>query len=266
MRARLALVLCLPVVAGLGFAADTGESEIPAPLAPFEHMIGGWKGQAIPRVNRLRGWTEKHMWAWKFEKGKPIGLTLSFENDKLLKDAALRYDAAKKQYHLEGKDPAGKAVLYVGPIDAKGRTLTLDRQGEASPEGPQRLEIRLNSNKIRYTLSFEVKPKGAPQFSKEIEMNLGKEGESFAAGSGGADLPKCILTGGAATLSVVHNGKSYPVCCSGCRDEFLADPEKYVKKAELRAKNDTSKKGEKKPARPSADDEFDGLVEKKKSG
>jgi YHS domain-containing protein len=30
----------------------------------------------------------------------------------------------------------------------------------------------------------------------------------------------------------MYKGKSYPICCSGCRDAFLDDPEKYVKEFE----------------------------------
>ncbi len=35
-------------------------------------------------------------------------------------------------------------------------------------------------------------------------------------------------------MSVSFQGKSYPLCCTGCRDEFNDNPEKYVKKYLLR--------------------------------
>ena len=35
---------------------------------------------------------------------------------------------------------------------------------------------------------------------------------------------------------VTYKGKDYYVCCSGCRDEFKANPEKYIKEAEAKAK------------------------------
>ncbi len=49
---------------------------------------------------------------------------------------------------------------------------------------------------------------GAPQFKNAIEVGMTKEGESFAAGAAAANLPKCILTGGSATLVVSYQGKS----------------------------------------------------------
>ena len=43
--------------------------------------------------------------------------------------------------------------------------------------------------------------------------------------------PECIVTGGEGTMTVMHAGKTYYVCCTGCRDAFLADPEGILKEA-----------------------------------
>src|SRR5215213_9421668 len=99
------------------------ETEIPAQFAPFEHMVGGWKGAAVPAANRLKGWPEQHMWAWKFAKGVPIGMTLSIEGGKVLTQGRLTYDLAAQQYRLEGTDPAGQPVVYVGSLEQKINSL-----------------------------------------------------------------------------------------------------------------------------------------------
>jgi YHS domain-containing protein len=57
-------------------------------------------------------------------------------------------------------------------------------------------------------------------------MNGNKDGESIA---GTSKKPECIVSGGAASIAVSYQGKQYFVCCTGCRDEFNASPEKYVK-------------------------------------
>jgi len=36
--------------------------------------------------------------------------------------------------------------------------------------------------------------------------------------------------GGLGTIEVTHAGKSYYVCCTGCRDYFNENPEKFLKK------------------------------------
>lgn len=252
-------------VGALAGAADSPTREIPPAFVPFEHMIGSWKGTAVPTANRLKGWTETHIWAWKFAKGLPVGMTLEFRGDKTLGKVQLTYDAGTKQYRLEGTDPAGKPVEFVGAMDKAGRALVLERAG-ATAEGKDRLTIRPNSNMIRYTMDFDHQEAGAPQFAKVIAVGLTKEGVSFAAGGESANLPKCILTGGAATMSVSYQGKSYPICCSGCRDEFNENPEKYAKKAALMTEagggSASAKSGASKVRRD--DGAFDGLVDETK--
>lgn len=250
--------------AAVAVAADSEEREVPESLAPFEYLIGSWKGTGVPTANRVKGWEEKHQWAWKFVKGVPVGMTVAFEGGKTLAKGQMTYDDAKKKYVLEATDPAGKPATFIGALDKTGKRLILDKVGKAR-EPKEQLTLFPNSEKIRYTLWVSQKEADSPQFKRVTEMGLTKEGESFAAGAAAANLPKCILTGGAATMTVSYQGKSYPICCTGCRDEFNDNPEKYVKKAALRAEQEA--KNPKKAAAASAgkdDGAFDGLVDQPK--
>src|SRR6185437_9534403 len=118
---------------------------------------------------------------------------------------------------------------------------------------------------VRYTVQVADREPGAPQYKRTVEVSLTKEGEAFAAGSAATDLPKCVVTGGAATMTVSYQGKSFPLCCSGCRDEFNDNPEKYIKKAALRA--GAGGKPAVKAASSAVDKDdgtFDGLVDEPK--
>jgi YHS domain-containing protein len=254
------------ILAGVAVAQDSEEREIPAPFAPFEYMVGSWKGAGQPSANRVKGWTEKHMWAWKFAKGVPVGMSVVLEGNKSIAKGQLTYDAAQKRYVLEGTDPAGKPVSYSGTVDAKGKTLTLDRAGETD-SGKERLTLFPNANLVRYTIYVLHQEPGAPQFKRVIDIGVTKEGETFAAGSGGGDAPKCIVTGGAATMTVSYNGKSFPLCCTGCRDEFNDNPEKYLKKAALRLEQGDGKSSAKPVSSSKGKDDgsFDGLVDEPKA-
>src|SRR4051812_348505 len=172
---RAILAGLLGVMLGGAQAAGAGGRGMPEPFVPFEHMIGSWKGQGIPTANRLKGWPEKHMWAWKFAGGVPAGMSLVLEGDKTLGKAELTCDADGKQYRLEGTDPEGKALAYVGTFGgtSSSKMLTLDRVGD-TPEGKERLVIWPYSNQIRYALLLERQDPGAPQFKKVIEVGLTK--------------------------------------------------------------------------------------------
>ena len=210
-------------------AIQEPQDSTPAAYAPFEHMVGSWKGTGVFEKNKLKGWPETHMWAWKFAKGKPVGMTLEITGGKVLAKAKLTQDGKTEDYRLEGADADGKPVVFVGKLDERG-LLKMDRLDPPAEVGKERLELALNQNKIRYTMRLFRQEPGSPQFAPVLSVNPGKEGESFAAGGAAADLPKCIITGGAGTMSVAYQGKSYPICCTGCRDEFTENPEKYVKK------------------------------------
>lgn len=253
----------LAVLALAGRAPAAADDAIPASLAPFEHLVGAWKGTGIPTTNRIKGWPERHLWAWAFADGKAVGLALTLEGDRVLKSGRLVFDEARKQYRLDGTDPEGKAVVFVGPLEKGGKALVLERSGAASDGSKERLTLRLVANMIRYTIQLDRREPGAPQYDRAIEIGMTKEGEAFAAGGSAADLPRCIITGGTATLTVSFQGKSFPVCCTGCRDEFNDNPEKYLKKALARAAAEA--KGDARKSATTAigkdDGSFAGLVD-----
>src|SRR5262249_30658673 len=114
---------------------------------------------------------------------------------------------------------------------------------------------------IRYTIVVDRQEPGAPQYSKFLEIGVTKEGEAFAAGGTTANLPKCVVTGGTATMTVTFQGKSYDLCCTGCRDEFNENPEKYVKKALARAQASSKDSAKTSSSGGKDDGAFDGLLD-----
>lgn len=250
----------LPIAAALLMAgalpatgSAAGELKVPEAFAPFEYLIGGWKGTEVPTANRLKGGEVGHSWAWKFQKGKVEGLSATFTGSKLLAKGELTYDESKKRYDFRAADPEGKPVAYAGALDPGGKMLVLKREGLDGEGNEGQLTLRLNDNQIRYTLWFDSKKPKVARYARAYESGLTKEGESFASGANANALPKCIITGGSASLTVSYGGKTYPVCCTGCVAEFEADPEKYVKLAAMKAESVPSPAGPKAAPAPASD-------------
>jgi hypothetical protein len=103
--------------------------------------------------------------------------------------------------------------------------LTLQRQDAASKETQRFVLSMLHENRFLYR--YEVKPAGQTRFTRHYQVGATKEGVAFA--EAGSNQPECIVSGGLGTISVTHNGKTYYVCCSGCRDAFKEEPEKYIR-------------------------------------
>ena len=273
MQAASALAIVISVCLVGGAAEDdAGLRDIPPSLAPFEYLIGRWNGHAVPKDNpaqKFRGWEEKHTWAWKFAGGKPVGMTLVIEEGKILKSGTLTYEPAKKLFRLEGIEPgpAGAHLVFEGNLDKTGKHLVLDHtepgRNAAKSKGVMRLSLWPNANFIRYTMAHDLKEPDSIQFTRLVEVGLTKDGESLAGAGSAAERPKCIVTGGAATMTLSFQGRTFPICCTGCRDEFNENPEKYIKKASLMAASAASKPKSAQPAPSSVgrfEDAFAGDV------
>jgi YHS domain-containing protein len=201
-------------------------------LQPFNDLIGDWRATGTPegtREEQQRGfWTEALTWSWAF-KGDDAWLTVTFDKGKYFRKGELRYRADKELYQLTLSTPDREGLVFTGKLE--DRRLTLTREDEAAKETQQLVVTLLHANRFLYR--YEVRPEGKKVFTRLYQVGATKEGEPFAAEDNG---PECIVSGGRGTIKVTHNGQTYYVCCTGCRTEFLASPEKYIKEYEEKKK------------------------------
>jgi len=218
-------------------AADQQPAKQKSPreaLQVFGDLIGVWNGTGTPagtQQEKQKGfWVEKMDWGWQF-KGNDAWIKIDFDKSKHFTLGELRYVPEKDQFQLTVTNVKKEKLTYVGTIQTRDTTkiLTLERdEGNDS----HRLEFKLlHANRFLY--KHEVKADGKALYALKWSVGATKDGESFAAGSGG---PECIVSGGKGTSAVSFMGKTYYVCCSGCRDEFNATPAKYVKEYEDKLK------------------------------
>ncbi|MCS6851642.1 MAG: YHS domain-containing protein [Gemmataceae bacterium] len=201
-------------------------------LRAFHDLIGSWRGTGIPLVKRADPqrdfWQEEIAWSWKF-KGQDAWLVLTINKGRHFTGGELRYLPDTDRYALSLRTVEGSTRTFVGTL--KDRILTVDRTDETTGEHQRLVLTLLHSN--RYLYRYEVKPADKNAFVRQYQVGATKEGEPFALGDG---KPECIVSGGLGTSPVVYQGKTYYVCCSGCRDAFREDPEKYIREFEARKK------------------------------
>ena len=204
-------------------------------LAPFNVLVGSWKGTGTldaPKSDKGKEfWTETVTWGWKF-KGTDAWLTAAFEGSKHFTSGELRYLPGTKTFRLTVTTPEKQSLVYTGPL-AVGRNkesiLTLERTEGVNSE---RLVWTLpHHNRHLYRLDAKTAAGGA--FVRRWQVGATKEGEPFAS------LPnekECVVSGGRGTIAVSHNGTTYYVCCTGCKEAFAEEPEKYIKEFEAKRK------------------------------
>ncbi|HVA47481.1 MAG TPA: hypothetical protein VNH11_14015 [Pirellulales bacterium] len=194
-----------------------------AALAPFQQFVGSWRGVGQPRRGSSQGaWTETADWAWKFAEGR-AALVFDSPKGKYYRSGKLMPGEAKGQFKLTAKraDESGDDQ-FSGSRDANGRlVLVAVEQGQAA-DMPARVTIHTVAAGDRLLVLYEKRSGAADRFVRLAEVGSTRVGAAFAKGPG---EPECVVTGGLGTIAVQHQGKTYYVCCTGCRDLFNEDPE-----------------------------------------
>jgi hypothetical protein len=231
---RFLVLVWLPLflaVAGWTFADEKPEKpSSKQALQALNDLIGTWRGTVEPngtREEKQRNfWQEKIRWEWQF-KDKDVFLRAAFEKGKHWSAAELRYLPEKERYQLTATMADKEKRVFEGTLNEK--RLTLERT-DAKTKETQRLVLSL-LHFNRYVYRYEVKAGQRASFREIYRVGATKEGVAFAAGD---DKPECVVSGGLGTMPVTYKGKTYYVCCSGCRDAFNDEPEKYIKEFEER--------------------------------
>ena len=83
---------------------------------------------------------------------------------------------------------------------------------------------------------LERKSPNSDLFVRLAEVGYTRQGSGFGKGS---TQRECVVTGGLGTIAVTHNGQTYYVCCTSCRDYFNESPEKVL--AEYAARKEAEK-------------------------
>ncbi|HJT78651.1 MAG TPA: YHS domain-containing protein [Gemmataceae bacterium] len=232
---RIGLLVGLLVAAGPSRAADQPARRTPRQaLQAFNDLIGSWRATGEPEgtfQDKQRGfWTESLAWAWRF-KGDDAWLEVAIDRGKHFRGGELRYLPDKDRFRLDAVTADKVKQTFEGPF-ANGK-LTLERHDDKTKETQRLVVTLLHANRFLYR--YEVKAAGRPTFKRLYQVGCTKEGVPFAvAGDSG---PECVVSGGRGTIPVTYKGQTYYVCCTGCRDAFKEDPEKYLKEyAERKAK------------------------------
>jgi hypothetical protein len=233
MRRLLAgtALLALTLLARAGFSADKDEPSTPKEaLQALNDFIGEWNGnggpvKANPPSSAL--WKETLSWSWRF-KGDDAWLTLAVQNGKYYKGGELRWLPDTKRYQLTLTDKTGKKQVFAGEL--KDDVLVLERTDPATKE-TQQIKMNTAAEGIRLIVLVSHKPEGRTLYVKDYQVACGKVGESLGRAE---KKTECVVSGGLGTIPVSYGGKTYYVCCSGCKDAFLENPEKYIKEYEAR--------------------------------
>ncbi|MFO0965461.1 MAG: YHS domain-containing protein [Gemmataceae bacterium] len=229
------LVACVFSLLAVALLVENASSDAKSKrerLAPLGGLVGTWNATGVPagsKEEQQKGfWTETINCEWQFKKDD-AWLKLAFAKGKHFVSGEIRPIPDKDEFEVRLTTTDKATLLYTGTM--KGKALTAVRTDADKNEEQKLIFTILHENRILYR--YETRAAGKGIFYRKYQVGATKDGVAFAVGDG---RPECIVSGGLGTTAVSYMGKTYYVCCSGCRAEFLENPKKYIDEYEAKAK------------------------------
>ena len=218
------LGLALMLVAS-GADGPTSASNDKKALSALQAYVGEWRGVGqLKRGSSQGAWTEESEWAWHFEKGRGE-LLGQLAGDKYYLQLQLQTGEKPGQFVLlatpteSGSDDAKPAIEQFNGSRIDGALVLSAKYPKE--DRPARVSIRLVAGGDRMLVLYEKRL--GETYTRLAEVGSTRKGSSFAQSV--VSGPECVVTGGLGKIMVEHKGQKYYVCCTGCRDLFLDDPE-----------------------------------------
>ncbi|MDA0834883.1 MAG: hypothetical protein O2955_13970 [Planctomycetota bacterium] len=213
-------------------------------LKPLQVVLGNWNGITKNKVNDFNG-MEAVDWVWDL-KTDPHQPALVFHSPmgNYVKTARMTYLADRDTFQLTTTDVNDEEKIYEGgftkevedvPGDDKKlqRTFELTFEQISPPEVKKlgRVKLRQIDNN-RYQM--ELADRRGKNWHVADIVACQREGTSFALSDTDYGDKTCIISQGLGTIAVNYEGKTFYVCCSGCKAAFEEDPQKWIARMEER--------------------------------
>jgi hypothetical protein len=196
-------------------------------LESVQWIVGKWRGVGQPtRGSRQGAWREECSWTWKFAANGQAALLVQAAEGKFFTSGELRPGTAPLEFAFEVHSADLKQETprsFHGKLDDDGKLVLVD--SEAPLESPARITIRTAAGGDRMLVLYEKRLPG-DRYSRLAEIGYTRDGSGFGKGT---SYIECVVTGGLGTIPVTHGGKTYYVCCTGCRDFFYDRPAEVIK-------------------------------------
>jgi hypothetical protein len=219
----LAVVLLSAVVRGDDADGDRKHAAQKERLARLQPLVGAWRGVGQPqRASTKDSWIEDADWAWSFGGDGPA-LVATLPKGKYFSELKLTVGDGDAFVLTATPAAGGDALRYAGKLDEQEQlVLVAERPRD---DLPRRLSFRFAASGDRLLLLMEKKGLAGDQLVRLAEVGYTRQGSGFGKN---VAQRECVVTGGLGTIEVTHGGKTYFVCCTGCRDYFNENAEKVL--------------------------------------
>jgi len=193
-------------------------------------LVGNWRAVLQARRGSGNGANaEAVTGTWQFRDSE-AALVLKFRPGSRLQQiritaAAMPTEGVRLALQ-EGEQELSLVAVQPAHADAANERAEWIFETEDDAVKSRRLTVRRLSD-IRWTMLLEERASGGADWRRMFEVGMTRDGERLAVA--GVGEKKCVVTGGRGTIAVQHDGKTWYVCCEGCRQVFEDDPAGILK-------------------------------------
>jgi len=233
---------------GQGQTPEEHRRQLLSAMMPLQVLLGAWHGTTQREIGQFKA-TDKPSWVWDFQtdRNQPALVMTSTESP-YIRSARLTYLTQQDLFQLQAVDVDGQTRILEGTFSEPVQEFQGDDQKmhvkyklqltQVSPtESRDQWQIVLNQQENNRYLQEMARKRGS-NYLRFDTVATQREGTSFAKSDAGYGEKECIISGGLGTIQLSYKGKSYWVCCTGCKAAFEEDPASWI--AEYEKKKKTS--------------------------
>jgi len=224
-------------------AAESGLDAVMDRMKPLQILLGQWRG-----ITRKEQSLVPQQWVWdlKTDPAQPA-LVLAAGESPYFRDGRLTWLASEKAFEFSGTNSQGQRQVFRGGFSQPPRQVAGDADDQ--PQMTFKLELteatgtdksgpgtswrvvfnQQENNRMLIELS---RRRGQGTFRLQDTIGCQREGTSFALSDTDYGEKTCVISQGLGTTAVSFKGKTYWVCCSGCKAAFEEEPEKWIARFE----------------------------------
>ncbi len=211
-------------------------------LQPLQILLGQWRGTTRREYENFKA-VDIHEWVWDL-RTNPAQPALTIQSDKspYVKTGRLTWDSEQNRFAMTVSDPGGTARQFtgdftepvheiVGSDDKLHRVFRLEFNQIENGESGELWQLAFAQQENNRYLLEVGKRRGKADFTRFDTVSTQREGTSFAVSDTGYAEKTCIISEGLGTTEVTYKGRSYWVCCTGCKAAFEEDPDTWIARA-----------------------------------
>ncbi len=233
---------------GSATAVELGLDAVMERMQPLQILLGEWRGITRKEQSLV---PMGFVWDLTTDPTRPALVMASGESP-YFRDGRLTWLAREQVFEFRGINSEGQQRVMRGTFSQAPRQVAGD--ADDNPQMTFKLSLvetpadgasggwklvfnQQENNRMLVELS---RRRGTGAFRLQDTIGCQRKGTSFALSDSDYGEKTCVISQGLGTTAVSFKGKTYWVCCSGCKAAFEEEPAKWIARFEaIQAKKAT---------------------------